>query len=115
PVRIFLPQLPRRQNRGLIGAGQPGGEGQDQNILSLLEDRLHRLSVLGHVDRGGGGQLSGPEHVVEQGQVHLPVIRIISVGLSLNGKAQGQNRHSQLLDHLLAQVGGGIGNQYVFR
>ena len=109
PLGIPLPQLLRRHLGGITGRGQPGGEGQDEHILPRLKQGLHRIGVGRYIDGGGGGQLPRPEHIVKQRRVHLPIVRSVLIGLPLDGKAQGQDGHTGLPDHLRTQVGGGVG------
>ena len=109
PLGVFGAQLLHGQAGGVISGGQAGGEGQNEHVLPRLEQGLQGLGVLGHVDGVGGGQLAAPEAAVKDMGVHLPVVRIVSIGLIVHHKAQRQDLNIELLCHFGGQVGGGVG------
>ena len=108
PVGVFLPQLVHGDDGGVVGGGQAGREGQDQHIPARLEQGLHRVHILGHVDGGGGGHLAGAQLLIEQVGVHLPIVRVIVVGVLIQDEAQREDLDVQLLDQFRSQIGGGI-------
>ena len=107
-IRVFFPEILHGNYRGAVCGGQAGGEGQHQDVAPLLQQGLQRLGVLGHIDGGGGGHLAGTEHLIKGMGLHLPVVGVVVIYMVLNGEAQGQNTHVQLLDQIGPQIGGGI-------
>ena len=110
PLRVLFSQFVHGDLHGAVGGGQAGGKGQRQHILPGLEQGLDALDGLPYIDGVGGGHGAGRQPAVKLLGGHVAVIRVIVVGLALHGKGQGQHLHSQRLNHLVAQVGGRVGD-----
>ena len=97
-LRELLRQLLGGDLEGVAGGGQPGGKGQHQRVLSLLEHRLQGVGGLPHVDGVGGGHQTLPLLAIKFIRGHIPVIRPISVGFAVHDEGQGEYGQLQLLN-----------------
>ena len=79
--RVFFSQLLHRNQGGVVGGGQSGGEGQHQYVLPRLKQGFQRLGILGNIDGVGGGRIALAQAVVEGVRVHLPVVRVVVIGM----------------------------------
>ena len=106
---VFGPQLLHGYDGGLIGSGQAGGEGQNQDVPARLEQGFQGLGVLGGVDGVGGGRVPLAQALIKSVGVHIPVVGVVVVDLAVQHKAQRDHLNVKLPDHFLPQVGGGVG------
>ena len=91
PVREPLPQLLHRDQRGLVGGRQAGGEHQQQHVPPRLQNGGEGLGIVRGVDGGGSDGLPRAQLVVKELRVHLPVVGVMGIDPVPQGKFHGKD------------------------
>ena len=110
PVGILFGKFGCRNDRGLIGGGKAGGEGQHQSVVTAGQHRLHDLGPAFGVRGGGGSGLAFTQTVVNGLEA---VVGEVFKGLALKDHRQRTHGQAQVFIHVGGEVTAGIGNDPV--
>ena len=112
PFRILLQQLFPGGSRGLQRAAELAGEGDEQDVLPLLQDGLEVVQVRRFIQRGSHRVRTGAHRVV----IALVIQRlaeIIEVFLAVERIGHIDNRNIILLLQVIGQVTVAVGDENV--
>ena len=107
---VFFQQLLSGDHGGLMGGAQAGREGQNQNILTGGQHRLHGGGPAVGIDGGGGGGVAIAQAVINDLQAFVGGVAPF---LTTEQQGQGDDINIQLCQQIGRQVTAGVGNNTV--